>query len=128
MSAKTIVMSPRWWVVGMICLLMLVVGGSGDDALAAQPAHDYTSCGHFETQEGAQEVLDSGVLDDPSVLDWDGDGIACEEVFGAPVTTLPATGAGIAGVAVTDFLMVTLIVAGGIFAGFGMKLRGGSQG
>jgi hypothetical protein len=74
------------------------------------PARDYVSCGHFETQEGAQEVLDSGDLDANGVasLDADGDGIACEDAFGqdgsepvtAPststtaVSALPKTGSG----------------------------------
>jgi hypothetical protein len=74
------------------------------------PARDYVSCGHFETQAGAQEVLDSGNLDANGVasLDADGDDIACEDAFGnagreavsAPsssattVSALPKTGDG----------------------------------
>lgn len=72
------------------------------------PAYDYVSCGHFENQEGAQELLDAGTLDDlgRQSLDGDGDGIACETAFGEPaapaateipvttVVSLPNTGAG----------------------------------
>jgi hypothetical protein len=62
------------------------------------PARDYTSCGHFESQEGAQAALDSGLLDELGVqsLDGDGDGIACEDAFAsapdAEVVSAPATG------------------------------------
>ena len=42
---------------------------------------DRVSCGHFETQADAQAYFDETELEDPSVLDWDGDGIACEEAF-----------------------------------------------
>lgn len=81
----------------------------GLDPNSPPPAIDYTSCGHFESQEGAQEALDSGDLDELGVqsLDGDGDGMACEDAFAAapaahtqsaPDTTvrLPNTGAGTA--------------------------------
>jgi len=64
------------------------------------PGRDYVSCGHFETQEDAQELLESGLLDENGrqSLDGDGNGIACEHAFGtsggsAPVA-LPKTGSG----------------------------------
>jgi hypothetical protein len=64
------------------------------------PAMDYTTCGHFESQASAQEALESGLLPNPSLLDGDGDGIACEDAFemsaGNTVTaqpTAPAPGA-----------------------------------
>lgn len=60
-------------------------------------ARDYTSCGHFETQEDAQELLDSGLLDElgRQSLDGDGNGIACEGVFGDDTAepTVPAPSA-----------------------------------
>ena len=72
-----------------------------------------TSCGHYATQEDAQEAFDSGTLPDPQNLDADGDGIVCEfrwgevepDDSGAPtggtetesvVVALPATGTGAA--------------------------------
>lgn len=70
------------------------------------PAFDPVSCGHFESQQAAQEFFDQGTLDDPSVLDWDGDGIACEDAFAgnqpaeeetettSVVVSLPNTGTG----------------------------------
>lgn len=78
------------------------------------PAFDPVSCGHFESQEAAQSFFDEGTLDDPGVLDGDGDGIACEFAFDAgtgdgdsgvtqepagqpaAVTSLPSTGDGAA--------------------------------
>lgn len=62
------------------------------------PARDYVSCGHFETQADAQEVLDAGDLDANGVLslDADGDGIACENAFGSAgddAVTAPSTSA-----------------------------------
>jgi hypothetical protein len=78
------------WVLGLICILMLAgVSLAGRDAVWAEPANDYTSCGHFETQTDAQAELDSGLLEDPSLLDWDGDGVACEEAFGLDAGSPP---------------------------------------
>ncbi|MGB3305465.1 MAG: excalibur calcium-binding domain-containing protein [Thermomicrobiales bacterium] len=63
---------------------------------------DWTTCGHFDTQEDAQAALDSGTLPRPEFLDGDGDGIACEDAFGssgsspAGTVTLPSTGSGAA--------------------------------
>jgi hypothetical protein len=94
--------SVRHGVLGSVIALGMALGV---DAAAAQDdaARDYTSCGHFETQAAAQEVLDAGLVDDPSVLDADGDGIACEFAFGGSedgttegVRELPATGIGVA--------------------------------
>lgn len=77
------------------------------DPNSPPPARDYVSCGHFDSQASAQEMLDSGLLDENgrASLDGDGDGIACEIRWGAPsgenvstaptsVTTLPKTGIG----------------------------------
>jgi hypothetical protein len=73
----------------------------GLDPDSPPPARDYVSCGHFETQEDAQELLESGLLDENGrqSLDGDGNGIACEHTFGtsgesAPVA-LPKTGSGL---------------------------------
>lgn len=67
----------------------------GLDPDSPPPARDYASCGHFASQAAAQQVLDSGTLPNPEALDWDGDGIACEDVFGTEsVTSLPKTGGG----------------------------------
>jgi hypothetical protein len=85
------------------------------------PARDYTSCGHFETQQDAQKALDSGQLPHPEFLDGDGDGIACEEAFeqdtdaspGAPVSALPSTGAGPSG---PDAGMSALLLGFGLAA------------
>jgi hypothetical protein len=65
---------------------------------------DPTSCGHFETQEAAQEHFDTYDLEYPGVMDPDEDGIACEFAFGGDVTepdyvssqvsSLPSTGTG----------------------------------
>jgi hypothetical protein len=52
------------------------------DGVAAQAVVDPTSCGHYETQADAQAALDAGNLPKPENLDWDSDGIACEEAFG----------------------------------------------
>lgn len=85
---------------GLVVLLALLAGGPQDvgaQEAGAPPARDYVSCGHFARQAAAQAFLDDGPLADPRVLDWDGDGVACEEVFGdapPPVTSLPATGSG----------------------------------
>ncbi|HEV2127406.1 MAG TPA: excalibur calcium-binding domain-containing protein, partial [Thermomicrobiales bacterium] len=57
-------------------------GGNGVVTLPVPTAVDPVSCGHFETQADAQAYFDSTELDDPSVLDPDGDGIACEFRFG----------------------------------------------
>lgn len=63
--------------------------------------YEPTSCGHFETQEDAQEAFDSGDLPAPENLDADGDGIVCEIRWGeaetdtgAEVVALPDTGTG----------------------------------
>jgi hypothetical protein len=72
----------------------------GLDPNSPPPARDYVSCGHFETQEDAQEALDSGQLDENGrqSLDGDGDGIACERAFettgGSVPAALPGTGTG----------------------------------
>lgn len=91
------------------------------------PVYDHTSCGHFDTQASAQEVLDAGTLEDPSVLDADGDGIACERAFGftetAQVTTLPATGVGTSDVAGTGIVAGTLIALAGIVTGLAIGTR-----
>jgi hypothetical protein len=62
------------------------------DPNSPPPARDYVSCGHFETQADAQEVLDSGNLDElgRQSLDGDGDGTACEDVFLDPNSPPPA--------------------------------------
>jgi hypothetical protein len=96
----------------------------GLDPNSAPPATDYTSCGHFESQQSAQEVLDTGVLEDPSILDGDGDGIACEDAFAAdpaadtastpaPAIRLPNTGSGAAAVASADTGALALVAMSG---------------
>jgi hypothetical protein len=88
------------------------------------PARDYVSCGHFETQADAQEVLDSGNLDElgRQSLDGDGDGIACEDAFDATAPTadtdqetrgavrLPNTGTGIVEIRANDDLLASLML------------------
>ena len=96
----------------------------GLDPDSPPPARDYASCGSFVSQAAAQQVLDAGTLPNPEALDWDGDGIACEDVFGtAGITTLPSTGSGSmsAGNPIVDALWLA-----GIFAaitGAGLALR-----
>jgi len=87
----------------------------GLDPDGPPPARDYASCGHFASQAAAQQVLDSGTLPNPEALDWDGDGIACEDVFGTEgVTSLPKTGGG--GPAPADSPAQTLLLAGIVLA------------
>ena len=62
---------------GLAVLVALLVGGTRD--VGAQI--DRVSCGFFETQADAQAYFEERTLEDPSVLDWDGDGIACEDAF-----------------------------------------------
>ena len=64
----------------LVMLMMALIQPVGAQSDGTSPVYDYTSCGHFENQQGAQETLD----EDPAlaeVLDGDGDGIACEEAF-----------------------------------------------
>lgn len=64
--------------------------------LAAQ--RDRYDCADFSSQADAQAELDRTAPDDPSGLDADGDGIACESEFGltdeAPSDSPPATVSG----------------------------------
>ncbi len=93
----------------------------GLDPDSPPPVRDYASCGHFASQAAAQQVLDSGTLPNPESLDWDGDGIACEDVFGASgVTTLPSTGAG--SPLSPDSTTFSLLFAGFLFAAAGAAL------
>jgi hypothetical protein len=96
---------------------------------------DPTSCGHFETQEAAQVALDAGQVDDPSVLDADGDGIACEFAFGIEgesqvsgteaVVALPETGAGpmVTNGFSGSLIAVALLMVAGIGAGLHKTVR-----
>ena len=104
-------------------------------------AVDPVSCGHFETQADAQAYFDSTDLPDPSVLDPDGDGIACEFRFGevnggngeapgsgqeapAEVVALPNTGTGTA-VPGSDQVFLAGLVAvltGGLALGLQRRL------
>ena len=77
-----------WWITTVFLAITLMIGMNAQSAAAqATPLPgdpvvvDPTSCGHFETQADAQAAFDSGDLPDPENLDWDGDGIACEEAF-----------------------------------------------
>jgi hypothetical protein len=85
-------------VIALACSLTLILLGASSagaqdiDPDSPPPANDYVSCGHFETQADAQEVLDYGDLDERGrqSLDGDGDGIACEDAFPDPTSPPPA--------------------------------------
>lgn len=97
---------------------------------------DPVSCGHFETQTDAQTYFETYDLDDPSVLDPDGDGIACEFRFGEVTTgdevsdgaaetiALPNTGAGTATAPdqSNSALTMTLLLVSGIAFGLHRRL------
>lgn len=100
----------RTLIVAAMLLMLWAVFASPASAQTggAPPARDYVSCGHFESQEDAQQVLDSGTLDENGIasLDPDGNGVACEDAFAtggadetmdtapASVVSLPNTGSG----------------------------------
>lgn len=111
--------------------------GNGDDGTDGGPVVvDPVSCGHFESQEDAQAYFDEYQLDDPSVLDPDGDGIACEFAFDeeassggdtdetTEVVALPKTGAGTAatGDQSNHVLAVTLMLASAMAMGMQRRL------
>jgi hypothetical protein len=97
--------------------------------------YDPISCGHFETQEAAQAAFDAGQFDDPSVLDPDGDGIACEFAFGIEgesqgsgtetVVALPETGAGpmVTSGFSGSLIAVALLLGAGFLAGLHKTVR-----
>jgi hypothetical protein len=107
----------------------------------APPAYDSVSCGHFETQADAQEVLDGGTLDDLGVqsLDGDGNGIACETAFGEPaapepaapattVVSLPNTGTGpTAAPGGSALAAIALLIGAGAAITCGAMLRQGAR-
>jgi len=106
----------------------------GLDPDSPPPARDYVSCGHFDSQERAQEMLDSGLLDEngQASLDGDGDGIACEVRWGEPtsgnvrtaptgVTALPKTGSGLD--AGADHLPAVMSASMALTLGAAMAIR-----
>lgn len=116
-------------------------GGNGEVTLPVPTAVDPVSCGHFETQADAQAYFDSTDLPDPSVLDPDGDGIACEFPFGevnggngeapgsgqeapAEVVALPNTGTGTAGPGSGQVFLAGLVavLTGGLALGLQRRL------
>ena len=71
-----------YWIAAALLAITLMIGATAQPAGAQEtggPAViDPTSCGHFESQEDAQEALHSDDLPNSESLDPDGDGIACE--------------------------------------------------
>lgn len=109
-------------------------GGEGGPVVV-----DPVSCGHFETQADAQAYFDTYELDDPSVLDPDGDGYACEFRFGevnpsgtgtnetsetSQPIALPNTGAGtiVGGDRSNRVIAVTLLLMSGMAVGLQRRL------
>lgn len=86
----------RFVAIGLLSLFAMLAttpaGAQDLDPDSPPPARDYVSCGHFESQADAQEMLDSGTLDEleRQSLDADGDGTACEDVFLDPDSPPPA--------------------------------------
>ncbi len=75
--ARTILSGPRYLLLAALAVVLLGVA----QPVGAQIDVDPTSCGHFETYEGAQAAFDNGSVSDPRNLDADGDGIVCEDAF-----------------------------------------------
>ena len=130
-----------YWITAVLLAITLMIGTvhpAGAQETGGPTVIDPTSCGHFETQEGAQEAFDSGDLPDPENLDADGDGIVCEFRWdegetdtsgpstdgadtGTNVVALPDTGVGTAATGGHGAMLSTLLAL--VCAGGGLLLQ-----